>query len=203
LTNRSRPRGRPSVTSRQDIEQCALTLFQTHGYAETTILMIAEAAGVSRTSFFRYYGSKSELIWAPFDEHTAQLRTLLSQGSITMSTMDVVRQGVVGAMRFSIDPAGTWVQRFAVMDSSVDLSAQLSAHWDGWATAIAEYVAARTGASPADLVPRAVGGAMQAAFIALLRGWLTVSEPGFAVLDEMDARLIPLCDALQKLVAES
>ncbi|GGD43017.1 TetR family transcriptional regulator [Microbacterium faecale] len=47
---------------RQQISETATQLFIEHGFAATTIEQIAEAAGVSRRSFFRYFPSKEDVI---------------------------------------------------------------------------------------------------------------------------------------------
>lgn len=47
---------------REAIWDAAIDLFSREGYEETTVDAIAEAAGVSRRSFFRYFSSKSDLM---------------------------------------------------------------------------------------------------------------------------------------------
>ncbi len=47
---------------RQQISETATQLFIEHGFAATTIDQIAEVAGVSRRSFFRYFPSKEDVI---------------------------------------------------------------------------------------------------------------------------------------------
>jgi AcrR family transcriptional regulator len=57
-------RGRPAATSRQDVARAALDLFARQGYDETTVDEIAAAVGISRRTFFRYYESKPDVVWA-------------------------------------------------------------------------------------------------------------------------------------------
>lgn len=47
---------------RQQISETATQLFIEHGFAATTVDQIAEVAGVSRRSFFRYFPSKEDVI---------------------------------------------------------------------------------------------------------------------------------------------
>lgn len=56
-------RERNRTRTRRDIENAALELFENQGYDETNIEEIAELAGVSRATFFRYYPSKEELLF--------------------------------------------------------------------------------------------------------------------------------------------
>lgn len=55
------------------IVDAAFTLFEQQGYEETSVEEIAERAGVSRSTFFRHYGSKESVI---FPDHDALLRSI-------------------------------------------------------------------------------------------------------------------------------
>ena len=57
-------RGRPPGTSRRELELIALRLFTGQGFDNTTIEQIAAEAGVSRRTFFRYFGSKASVLWS-------------------------------------------------------------------------------------------------------------------------------------------
>ena len=60
--------GRPRATSRSTIAEAATELFLERGFAETTIAAITQRAGVSRSSFFNYFSSKSAVLWAALDD---------------------------------------------------------------------------------------------------------------------------------------
>lgn len=60
--------GRPRVSSRETIAEAACELFLESGYEGTSIAGIAQRAGVSRSSFFNYFSSKSDVLWSGFDE---------------------------------------------------------------------------------------------------------------------------------------
>jgi AcrR family transcriptional regulator len=55
---------------RERLADAALTLFDQRGYEQTTVDDIAEQAGVGRTTFFRHYRSKEDVI---FPEHARLL----------------------------------------------------------------------------------------------------------------------------------
>jgi AcrR family transcriptional regulator len=50
--------------SRQNIEEAALELFATRGYAHTTVSQIAAAAGISKGLLYNYYESKEALLYS-------------------------------------------------------------------------------------------------------------------------------------------
>src|SRR4051794_33597448 len=60
----SRPslRERKKAKTRATIQEHALRLFIQHGYAETTIEQIADAADVSQSTFFRYFPTKEDVV---------------------------------------------------------------------------------------------------------------------------------------------
>ena len=59
--------GRPRASSRETLAEAACELFLEQGYEATSILDITRRAGVSRSSFFNYFSSKSDVIWSGLD----------------------------------------------------------------------------------------------------------------------------------------
>ncbi|MEU6430614.1 helix-turn-helix domain-containing protein [Microbispora sp. NPDC046973] len=62
----SRPslRERKQQRARDEIVEAAYALFAERGYAAVTVADIAERAEVGRTTFFRYFGDKQEVVFA-------------------------------------------------------------------------------------------------------------------------------------------
>ena len=56
-------RERNRSRTKRDIETAALTLFEENGYSATTVEQIVRRAGVSQATFFRYFGSKEEVLF--------------------------------------------------------------------------------------------------------------------------------------------
>ncbi len=72
--------GRPRASSRETLAEAACELFLEQGYEATSIADIAQRAGVSRSSFFNYFASKGDMLWAGLDERLDDVR---SSGSRT------------------------------------------------------------------------------------------------------------------------
>src|SRR5690606_37010588 len=52
-------------------------LFAAHGFEATSVEQIAQAAGVSRSTFFRQFGGKDDVVFSDHDVLLAQLREYL------------------------------------------------------------------------------------------------------------------------------
>ena len=65
--------GRPRASSRETLAEAACELFLEQGFAQTSIVDITTRAGVSRSSFFNYFASKSDILWSGMDERLAAL----------------------------------------------------------------------------------------------------------------------------------
>jgi len=117
------PLGRPRVSTRQEIEEIAFDLLLRDGYAATTVEAITSAAGVSRTTLFRYFGSRDAIVWGEFYRAIERLRTALAD-SLDAPVAEAVQAAVVTSTRLSRDAApDTWLDRFRVLDSDPALVA--------------------------------------------------------------------------------
>lgn len=63
--------------SRSTVVAAALDLFATQGFEATSVEQIAQAAGVSRSTFFRQFGGKDDVVFTDHDELLASLRAFL------------------------------------------------------------------------------------------------------------------------------
>ncbi|MFH8250110.1 TetR family transcriptional regulator [Microbacterium sp. B2969] len=69
--------GRPRASSRETLAEAACELFLERGFEQTSIVDITSRAGVSRSSFFNYFASKSDIVWAALDERIGVLEDRL------------------------------------------------------------------------------------------------------------------------------
>ncbi len=67
----------PTAPSRNTVVAAALDLFGTQGFESTSVEQIAQAAGVSRSTFFRQFGGKDDVVFTDHDDLLAQLREYL------------------------------------------------------------------------------------------------------------------------------
>lgn len=160
--------GRPRLTSRRAIELVALRLFDEQGFEATTVDQISEAAGVSRRTFFRYFETKADVLWAEFDHEVTSLHALLAAAPPEQSVGAAIRSAILAANHYGVEDVAELRTRMRVIGSVPALAGGANVHYEAWVEALAEFAAARLGQSSEDLLPRAIGfsalGACRAAF---------------------------------------
>jgi len=81
-------------TARERLAEAAFALFDEHGYEQTTVDDITERAGLGRTTFFRHYRSKDDVIFPDHDrmlEEIAERLRTTSQDTALAAVSDAVR----------------------------------------------------------------------------------------------------------------
>jgi AcrR family transcriptional regulator len=91
-------RERKKLRTRQAIAAAALRLFAERGYEDTTIAEIAAAADVSPRTFFSYFPSKEEVIFAEVDDRLAEVRERLAAPLEGETPLAAIRRSVVDVM---------------------------------------------------------------------------------------------------------
>jgi len=174
-------RGRPCGTSARELELIALRLFTALGFEATTVDQIAAAAGVSRRTFFRYYTSKSDVLWNQFDNEVATIRRLLAATPADLPVMEAVRRAVVAANHYSAEDVPELRMRMNLLRSVPELFASAAIHYDAWERAVTDFVAARSGQPADSLYPLAVGRAVLAACRAGFDRWAVRADADLTV----------------------
>ncbi len=168
--------GRPAVTSRDELELVALQLFAERGFEATTVEDVAEAAGIGRRTFFRYFASKNDVVWGDFDAALEHLRDRLAQVPPGTPLLHGLRDAVLD---FNALPAGAERQhrvRMTMVLHTPALQAHSTLRYAGWRAVVAEHVAVRTGQEPDDLGPQLLAHQLLASCVAAYEHWL--ARPG-------------------------
>jgi AcrR family transcriptional regulator len=77
---------------RSAIWDAAVDLFARKGFDETTVEEIAEAAGISRRTFFRYFGSKSDLMGQGIVTYGTMLTEAIGKSPSGIPLLEVMRR---------------------------------------------------------------------------------------------------------------
>lgn len=185
-------RGRPPGTSARTLEEIALRLFDAHGFEETTVEQIAAGAGVSRRTFFRYFDSKTDVLWHNFDHEIAQLRTELAGTDPELPVLDAVRLAVLAVNGYTAADIPELRTRMNLISTTPALAASAATHYGAWEQAIIDFSAARLGLDTDDLRPVAIGRASLAVCRAAYEQWSA----------RADADLRHYLDAALRLLAD-
>jgi AcrR family transcriptional regulator len=86
-------RARNRDRTRQALAEAAMELFATQGYGATTVEQIADLASVSPRTFFRYFGSKEDVL-LPLDEPMEAAPAIRSQPQ-SLSDLEALRAALV------------------------------------------------------------------------------------------------------------
>jgi mycofactocin system transcriptional regulator len=182
--------GRRPATSHAELEKTAFALFSQRGFDETSIDDIAAGAGIARRTFFRYYPSKTDLVWGDFDAQLVRLRSYFDALAPGVAMMNGIHDAV---LEFNRLPPGQETQhrlRMSLILGVPTLLANSTLRFVQWRAVVAGYAARRLG-SPADgLVPSVIGYSTLGATLAGYELWLRSESADLdAVLDESLAEL--------------
>ncbi|MCU1394117.1 MAG: putative transcriptional regulator [Ilumatobacteraceae bacterium] len=180
-------RGRPRGTSARALELIALELFSANGFDETTVDEIAVAAGVSRRTFFRYFETKTDVLWHGFDSEVDALRAAFAELPADLPVMQAVRLAVQHVNEVRSGNAVELRVRMGLVGSVPALQASATRHYDAWEQVVIDDAAKRLGLPADSLMPRAIGRTTLAACRAAYEQWM--QEPGTDLLTHIDAVL--------------
>jgi AcrR family transcriptional regulator len=155
--------GRPHASSREAISEAASELFLERGFAQVSVGDIAARAGVSRSSFFNYFSSKTDVVWAGFDAQISALEERLAAG-------DDVAAALLGmAADFRPDALALACTNRAAMGLTEELERDTALRTRRIARAVAGRLE-RDGCGPLEADVR--GGALAAAVLAAVDEWV-------------------------------
>lgn len=141
------------------LQAAAIRLFNERGYGATSVDDIADAANVSRRTFFRYFGSKEGVLFSEADESGERLREALLRQPPDKGPLRAFGDAVIELA----DEVGEGDQVLAqqrAMTSTFELRSRAAEISRVWRRRLAEALAARAGrheATETDLLAAAVG----------------------------------------------
>lgn len=160
--------GRPKASSRETLAEAACELFLEKGFEATSIADITTRAGVSRSSFFNYFASKSDILWAGLDERIAAFEARLEEDATTDAADAVRAQALAIAEHFTPDSLALGIVNVQAMG----LEAELEREGALRRSRIARAVAARLVRGGSDRVRAEVAGAAWGgAVLAAIEAW--------------------------------
>jgi AcrR family transcriptional regulator len=96
-------RGRKKRELKAEIARFGLELFTRHGFRETSIEAIVEPLGVSKRTFFRYFATKEDVVFAWYEELTSELVAALEARPLGESPLEAVSETLRSLLHFYDD----------------------------------------------------------------------------------------------------
>lgn len=107
--------------ARERLQKAALELYAARGYEETTVAEIADAAGLTERTFFRYFVDKREVIFAGEDDFQQAFVRGIATGPADATPLEVVASAVTAVDFFSDERRAYSRQRQSVIAATPGL----------------------------------------------------------------------------------
>ncbi|MFI6639137.1 TetR family transcriptional regulator [Streptomyces sp. NPDC050504] len=138
-------RGIARAAVRAELAQVAFDLFRREGFDKVTLDDLASAAGVSRSTFLRYFRTKEDAVLGAFDAQGEKLAAALRDRPAAEDDWTALRQAMDCVLApYREDPEHSLAMATLVQQTS-SLCARRLEKQDGWRTALARSLAERSG----------------------------------------------------------
>lgn len=152
--------------TRLRLQECALEAFERHGFEQATVAQIAEAAGVSQMTFFRYFPTKeSAVLWDPFDPVIAEAVAAQTATTALQATCRGIWRAWSAADLTTVEPIAR--RRSRLVAASPSLRSAMWAGHAGTEAALTTALRQRFGAWES----AAAAGACLGALTSVLLAW--------------------------------
>mgnify|MGYP003397274952 FL=1 len=141
-----------------------------HGYDTTTAGDLADTVGISRSTFFRRYGNKDDVIFADHVHALAQLEEFL--GLTDLTAPDALVDGTCDVLRLLIRNPDSARLRFELMRHTPALRDRELIITHRYERVFARYIREVMPAGSAQWVPASLSAGLVAVHNATLRDWL-------------------------------
>ncbi|SFP40389.1 transcriptional regulator, TetR family [Variovorax sp. OK605] len=138
-------RERTRLAMRGEVSAIAFRLFSEQGFEKTTVEQIAAEAGLSRTTFFRYFGNKQEIVLEKFTEFGLHVAAALAARPAEERPWLALRR----AFDVVVDAStGDTSQSLSLMRLLSEACALMTRQWEktqGWQTLLVPEISQRLG----------------------------------------------------------
>ncbi|GAA0926895.1 helix-turn-helix domain-containing protein [Pseudonocardia zijingensis] len=168
------PRWQPNA--RERLERAALELFAEQGYDDTTADQIAAAAGLNRSTFFRHFRDKREVLFGGRDTLAARLAESIENAPASLTVLEAIEAAFahVATDTFAAERRDLAPRRLAIVASNPEFRERELLKRHDITTAVAAALRARGVNEPAATV------AAELATLTFSRAVAEWAEPGGA-----------------------
>jgi AcrR family transcriptional regulator len=157
--------------TQQRLTKAALELYSEHGYDKVTVTQIAERAGITRRSYFRYFPDKREVLFAGSEQLPRAVAEAIVGADRAASPLSVALDALALVGTHLVTQIEHAAQRSAVIEGSQDLQERERTKLAAITTAIRDALEQRDlDADRAGLVAQIATIAFQNAFARWVAG---------------------------------
>jgi AcrR family transcriptional regulator len=187
-------RERKKARTREALQEAAMDRFARQGFDGTTVEEIAEACEVSPRTFFRYFPTKEDVLFADAAERRERLLAVIAERPVDEPAFVALTAAMRTLTADYRDDRDALVTRSHVVAASPHLQAYKAEHQHGWEEAVVDVLERRARAQHDDVARdelMLVAAVTTAALRVALDAWVAdPSAPDLGVLlDEALARV--------------
>jgi AcrR family transcriptional regulator len=150
------PRWEPNARLR--LVESALELFEQQGYDETSVAQIAERAGLTKTTFFRQFSDKREVLFAGQEDHCTVLYEAAAGAPADATPLQAVGMALDALVATGLAERRDFAARVtAVVDAHSDLQERAALKRAGYVDALTAALHQRAVPEPTTAVAADLG----------------------------------------------
>lgn len=183
-------RERKKAKTRKVLADTATELFAEQGFDHTTVEEIAEACDVSPRTFFRYFASKEDVLFAVGDERLRQLLDAIATRPSGEAPLRSMREAALSLVPEYTSERARLITRKRIIAETQTLRSRGLERQLGWEDAVTDALGQRiTDAGPAGIELRLVASVTTATLRAALHTWLEAGGDLATLIDDAFDRL--------------
>ncbi len=164
-------RSRSREHLRAEIAEVAFNVFAERGFDQVTATEVAEAAGISRASFFRYFESKEDAVFVAQEEMGANVAAALRERPAGEDAWTALRRALDAAVATYQRSPEAALARLRLIRCTPNLRSHQLERLAQWKEAIGAALAERLGVDGDDIKVEALVGAALGALDAASTRW--------------------------------
>lgn len=185
-----RLKARKQQVVRDALRSAAVDLFHKRGFEAVTVEEIAQTAGVSRRTFFRYYESKEDVMVEHFDRGNEQLLTELAARPANEPPLLAIRNALIPAIEHGLKERELVRETTRLMRETSPLRRALMEHRNRLEERIAALMIRRLGTDGTDNTPMLLAFLTRALHDSAFNAWYDHETEDIAgLIDELIRRL--------------
>jgi AcrR family transcriptional regulator len=164
-------RSRARQNLRAEVAEVAFNVFAERGFDQVTATEVAEAAGISRASFFRYFDSKEDAVFVAQEQMGAQIAARMRERPAGEDAWTALRRSFDAVVTVYQRSPSHALARLRLIRCTPNLRAHQLERLAQWKEVIGAALAARLGLDPTDIKVEALVGAALGALDAASSRW--------------------------------